>query len=283
MGNNIFKICLLALVFMGFTSHGANRFFAQDADSLSTRIVKDQNYTFVDGEEIVYKLFYKMGFIWLSAGEVVFTVQDVGDQFHFSAVGTTYPGYEWFFKVRDYYDSYVDKETLLPDTSIRDISEGTYTLYDKVVFDKENNVATSYRGRSKDKAVAKEVMVDDYIHDMLSSIYYVRNMDLNNMEMGESFPMNIFLDKKTYKLDINYNGKEKGQKIHGLGKFNTIKLSPQLIAGQVFEEGSVMDIYVSDDGNRVPLMITSPVSVGSIRAVLKSHSGLKYGLTEAKK
>ncbi len=281
MGNNIFKICLLAFVFMGFTSPGDQQFFAQEKDSSSINYTSD--YTFVDGEEIVYKLYYKMGFIWLSAGEVAFTVQDEGDQFHFSAVGKTYPGYEWFFKVRDYYDSYVDKETLLPNTSIRDISEGTYTLYDKVVFDKENNVATSFRGRSKDKAVAKEVMVDDYIHDMLSSIYYVRNMELNNMQVGDSFPVNIFLDKKTYKLNINYNGKEKGQKIHGLGKFNTIKLSPQLIAGQVFEEGSEMDIYVSDDGNRLPLMITSPVSVGSIRAVLKSHKGLKYEMTENKK
>jgi len=259
---------------MGFSSHGDNQFFAQETDVRDLIISED--YTFVDGEEIVYKLFYKMGFIWLSAGEVAFSVKDEGDQFHFSAVGTTYPGYEWFFKVRDYYDSYVDKETLLPNTSIRDISEGTYRLYDKVTFDKENNVATSFRGKSKDKAVAKEIMVDDYMHDMLSCIYYVRNMNLNSMELGQSFPMNIFLNKKTYKLDINYNGKEEGQKIHGLGKFNTIKLSPQLIAGQVFDEGSVMDIYVSDDGNRIPLMITSPVSVGSIRAVLKSHSGLKY-------
>ena len=37
-----------------------------------------------------------------------------------------------------------------------------------------------------------------------------------------------------------------------------------------------MNIWVSDDKNKVPLLIESPISVGSIKAVLKSYSGLRH-------
>ena len=38
-------------------------------------------------------------------------------------------------------------------------------------------------------------------------------------------------------------------------------------------------VYVSDDKNRIPLLIESPVSVGSVKAVLKNYKGLKYNMT----
>ena len=38
-----------------------------------------------------------------------------------------------------------------------------------------------------------------------------------------------------------------------------------------------MNIWVSDDENKVPLMIESPVTVGSVKAVLQSYSGLRHG------
>ena len=77
-----------------------------------------QNTTFQTGEEIVYKLYYNWNFVWFTAGEVVFRVKDLGTMYHLSAHGRTYKSYDWFFKVRDKYDTYVDKETLLPIISI---------------------------------------------------------------------------------------------------------------------------------------------------------------------
>jgi hypothetical protein len=40
-----------------------------------------------------------------------------------------------------------------------------------------------------------------------------------------------------------------------------------------------MKIYVSDDQNRLPIMIESPVSVGSVKAVLQSYEGLRFPMT----
>lgn len=234
------------------------------------------NSTFQDGEEIVYKVFYNWNFVWLSAGEVVFRVRDTGREYHLSARGRTYPSYEWFFKVRDNYDSYIDKKTLLPRMHIKDVQEGGYRRYDRTVFDQPNRKATSLRGVTREKAEEKVIPLSNCMHDVLSILYYCRNIDYSQMKTGQKTPVNIFLDRDPYDLSIKYLGRENDVKIKGLGRFDTYKFSPQLIAGEVFKEGDEMTVHMSADRNRIPLLIESPVSVGSIKVVLKSVKGLRY-------
>lgn len=235
--------------------------------------------SFQQGEKITYKVFYNWNFVWLSAGEVTFEVNETQNEYRISAVGKTYPSYEWFFKVRDYYFSYIDKDEFLPHTFIRDVEEGSYKLYDKIKFDQAAGTGTSLRGKTKEEAKLKEFSMDNCMHDMLSIIYKMRNLDYDGLPENASIPVKIFLDMETYPLDIKLNGKEANKKIKGQGRFNTVKVSPELIAGNVFEEGQSMNIWVSDDQNRIPLIIESPVSVGSIKVVLKDYEGLKHPLS----
>jgi len=83
------------------------------------------------------------------------------------------------------------------------------------------------------------------------------------------------MDNKEYPLKIRHRGSERIKLRRG-NEVNTIKYSPELIAGDVFNEGAEMIVYATDDLNRVPVMIESPVSVGSVKVILQSHSGLKY-------
>jgi hypothetical protein len=238
-----------------------------------------ENKTFQGGEEITYKLYYNLGIMWLSAGEVTFKVNDMGSQYHVAVAGRTYKSYEWFFKVRDYYDTYIDKNSLLPKTAIRNVREGKYRLYDEITFDQENKKASSLRGKTKDVATKKNYNLGECMHDMLSVIYYSRNIDFESYKEGEEFPVKIFMDKEVWPLNVKYKGKQSRKKVKGKGKFNTIKFSPQVVSGRVFKEGEEMMVYVSDDKNRIPLLIESPVSVGSVKAVLKNYKGLKYDMT----
>lgn len=235
-----------------------------------------ENNTFQSGEEIVYKLYYNWNFVWLSAGEVVFRVKDIGQEYHISARGRTYPSYEWFFKVRDNYDSYVDKETLLPNMHIKDIQEGGYSRYDRTVFKQKAGQAVSLRGKDRETAEEKTIPLDGCMHDVLSIVYYCRNIRFDDVRPGQQIPIKIFMDREIYPLKVKYTGRQDDVKIKGMGRYRTHTFSPQLIAGEVFKEGDEMTVWVSDDRNRIPLMIESPVSVGSIKAVLKSYRGLKY-------
>lgn len=241
-----------------------------------------ENKSFAGGEEVIYKVYYNWNFVWLPAGEVKFTVQESEGSYEITALGKTYPSYEWFFKVDDYYYSKLSKETLLPETFIRNISEGSYTQYNEIIFDQENQFCSSIMGKTEAEADLKEFSIEKCTHDLLSVIYYMRNIDFTILEKNSKIATRIFLDNETYPININFRGMKNNKWIKGLGYFDTFEISPELIEGNVFKEGDEMKIWVSNDENKVPLIIESPVSVGSVKVVLKSYDQLRHPLTSKK-
>jgi hypothetical protein len=268
MKRGIVLVCLICLV---------NWSFAPSTPSASViDACQINNVSFQDGEKLVYKIYYNWNFVWASAGEVVFQVQDAGDEYHLSAFGYTYKSYDWFYRVRDRYDTYVDKETLLPRLSVKNIEEGSDQLYDKTTFNQAARQAKTLRGKTKATAENKfSFDLDNCMHDLLSMMYHARNIDYNQYKAGDQFPATIFMDKTVYPLDVKYYGKEV-KKVKGQGKFNTILFSPEVVEGTIFKEGNQMRVWVSDDENKIPVLIESPLSVGSVKVVLKSYEGLRH-------
>ena len=246
------------------------------------RKCKQDNTAFATGERIVYKLYYNLNFIWIPAGEATFTAKDLGREYKLTATGETYASYEWFFKVRDRYESYINKETLLPRKAVREIHEGNYDLYEYIEFDQATRTGITYRGHSHEEAMAqgKAFAAETCLHDVLSSIYYMRNSQLDEVRPNSTIPLSVIMSHEIYPLDVRMLGKEEDKKIKGLGRFDVFELVPQLVAGDVFNEDSEMRVWASTDGNHVPLTIESPVSVGSVKAVLKSHERLRHPLVE---
>jgi Protein of unknown function (DUF3108) len=236
--------------------------------------------SFKPGEELTYKIFYNLNFIWVPAGEVTFKIFDEEPQYHFQAMGKTYDSYEWFFTVKDDYDSWVDKNTLLPNYSERSVNEGKYTIFEKISFNQSNRKATVWRSKKRGQTETKtEHTVKEEVFDVLSSMYHLRTFDFANQNAGHTVPFSVFMDQAEYPLKMRYQGKDPRKKIHGMGRYRTLKFQPQVIAGEVFKEDAKMSVWVSDDQNRIPLLIESPVSVGSVKMVLKKYNGLKYDFT----
>lgn len=233
------------------------------------------NQAFLDGEEVTYKLYYQLNFIWISAGEVKFKVRENKNTYIITADGRTASAFEWFYKVEDHYKTVIDKKTLLPIEFVRDIHEGKFELYNKFTFDQINKKVTSYKGRDKDHLKIKQYDISGCMHDMMSIIYSTRNVNLDSFEKDDTFPVNVFLEDE-YNLDVKLVEKNLVKRIKGLGKFRTHAISPELIAGDVFNAGTKMTVWVTADDNRVPLMIESPVSVGSVKAVLQDFRGLRH-------
>ncbi|CAH1001046.1 hypothetical protein LEM8419_02014 [Neolewinella maritima] len=242
----------------------------------TTDVCSIRNTTFQSGEQIVYKLYYNWNFVWLAAGEVTFDVHDLPEQYRVTVRGQTYPSYEWFYKVTDNYTSYLDKETLLPQLHIKDIQEGGYQKYDRTKFYQDEQRIVSHRGRTAQETKPKYMNVDPCMHDLISIVYFARNLDYDRLNKNQEIPINILMDQEIHPLKIRYLGPEEDVKIKGSGRYNTLRFSPQLITGELFKEGDEMKIYVSDDENKIPLLIESPVSVGSVKAVLHSYRGLRY-------
>ncbi len=277
--NSLFLTAILPLLFLAILPTSTKP-FVDTAQAVAIDPCQTENGTFQTGEEITYKLYYNLNFIWIPAGEAVFKIADFGDVYRISADGRTYSSYEWFFKVRDRYESYISKETLLPNMSVRDVREGGYTLYDKTILDQANKKASVTRGRAKDNIHEnKEIDIDNCMHDILSVIYFARNLNYENMGEGSRVPVKIFMDKEEWPITVVYDGKDEEKKVKGLGKFKTIKFSPEITASDLFEKDAQMNIWVTDDKNKLPLLIAAPLSVGSVKAVLKDYKGLRYDMT----
>jgi len=110
---------------------------------------------FTEGEFIKYKLYYNWGIIWLSAGEMTFSVKEDQGQLYLLTEGYTYPSYEWLFEVNNRYESWLDPESLLPLRSVRSIQEGGYSLYDEVEYHRAAGVAVSHRAKKKGQPLKK--------------------------------------------------------------------------------------------------------------------------------
>lgn len=76
---------------------------------------------------------------------------------------------------------------------------------------------------------------------------------------------------------VRYLGKETIKTRYG--KFRCIKFKPLLLKGSIFEGGEKMTVWVTDDGNRLPVRIESPITVGSIKVDMMSYYNLRYPLT----
>ena len=62
-----------------------------------------ENRSWQGGEEVTYKIYYQLNFIWIPAGEATFKVKDMGDRYKVDIHGKTISAFEWFYEVNDHY------------------------------------------------------------------------------------------------------------------------------------------------------------------------------------
>ena len=231
-----------------------------------------RNSSFQAGENITLMVFYNALGLYINAGTANFTVtpERLNNKpvYHLVGTGVTNSKYDFIFKVRDRYESYIDTGTLQPYKFIRNVDEGGYKKYENVTFNRSANTALTTSGVFK---------VPNCIQDVVSSMYYARNIDFSKYKAGDKIPFTIFLDNEVYNMYIRYQGKEIIKTRYG--KFRAIVFRPLLVRGTLFEGGEKMTVYVSDDPNKVPLRIESPLLVGSIKVDLMNYQNLRYPLT----
>ena len=66
-----------------------------------------------------------------------------------------------------------------------------------------------------------------------------------------------------------------------MGKFRCMKFMPMVITGEVFDNPYPMSLWITDDKNRIPILIKTEVIVGSVKGELFEYKNLKYPM-EAK-
>ncbi len=244
----------------------------------STSLLNAQEYSirkdpvFEVGEVLEYRM--KYGFI--TAAEAVVKVLpsdlrfDNKPVFNLSVNVRTSGSFDVFYKIRDQYDSYIDQETLLPYFYQENVREGSYRRQDKARFSQDAKKVVSNRGTFT--TPTKQTF------DLFSAYYFARSLDLSQIKVGDKFKLNYFLGDEITNLEIEYIGKEVVKT--KLGNIRCLKFSPSINPGRIFRKDSRLYLWITDDGNRVPVKAQVEIVVGSATLELKSASGLKYPLAK---
>jgi hypothetical protein len=234
-----------------------------------------KNTTFHAGEGLNFVVYYSLIGIYVNAANA--SVNVINERlngkpvYHIVAEGKTNSSYDWISKVNDKYESYIDTSSMLPVKFVRKVEEGNHRKFESISFNRVANTVVTNEGVYK---------VPACIQDVLSSLYYARNINFDRYKPGDKIAFNMFIDNEVYAMYIRYVGRETVKTRYG--KFKAIKFKPLLIKGTVFEGGEKMNVWVSDDANHIPLRVESPLSVGSIKVDMMGYRNLRYPLTSLK-
>lgn len=233
---------------------------------------------FKEGESLTYVLSYTWGGINTDVGEGVVTLNYKDGIYNPVVKGYTYKFYDYFFPVREHFESHFDEKTLRPLSFYRDTQEGKYRMINKYKFDNE-----TYEIHAVTKK--KEYPEKDSIlpgrpttYDLVTLYFVSRTIDISTIPLDEKQPISFAIDREIFDLYFIYKGKEI-KKIRGMGTYNTLKFSVRLAAGEVFTGEDDMIMWVTDDENKIPLLFESEILVGKVYGRLVKFSNLKYPLT----
>jgi hypothetical protein len=240
------------------------------------------NNVFGDGEQISYTVSYNWGPVWVDAGLVTFSVK--GELFHgkpawhFKGTGKSFVSYDLLFKVRDYFDSWVEPETFRSLDFRRYVYEGGYTLLNTLNFDYGSQKIIAHTKSNNNPQRTDTLKVRPCAFDMLSAIYYTRTLDFSDLHPDKKTFVTVLNDDAYYDIYLRPMGKEIIESTDGK-KYRCIKFAAKMVQGTIFKGEEDVLVWVTDDTNKVPIYIEAKIIVGTIKAYLKEAKGLRNKAT----
>ena len=234
-----------------------------------------KNDAFIRGEKLKFRAYYDSYVTGkVTAGIATLEVDqsskqiDGRDVYHIIGEGRTKGAFNWFYKVADRFESFIDEEFLFSWSFLRRTREGDYKYSDDVKFNQYSGTALSTRANKK---------IPPGTQDVLSAFYYARTLDLSILKPGQNVPIAFYLDDSLYISQIQFVERE--EVITDLGRFRCLHFKPMVAVGNVFSQPYPMDVWITDDKNRLPVLAKSAVIVGSVKLELISYSGLANPFT----
>lgn len=258
---SLFRFFCFSIFVIGY--YFPTQVFAQELCTLN-------NTAFKRGERLEYRVHY----MWMDAGTAILTVtQDQKEYYgrktyHVVGSGTSEGMFDFFFKVRDKYESYIDEEALVPYDFIRRVDEGGFKIEQDVLFNQLNNKAVSRKGTYD---------VPSCIQDIISAFYYSRCLNYDTLKIGDQSEIVTFLDDEIYPMRVKYLGDEILKT--PLGTFHCQKFVPMIQKGRVFKDKEDMTIWLSKDKNHIPIRVQADLLVGAVKIDLTCYSGLIHPLS----
>lgn len=246
----------------------------------------DDSAAFGDGERLTFVVSYRAALVPnINAGEVVFrtssTTLDGIPVYNIYANAKVFSDFKWFYDLDDTYQTWLDRTTLKPLKYSFRLKGNKYRAVCDYTYDWDNNeVTTFFHNLGKPEGVTKVMPLSDRSSDAIALFYRLRSQDLSHLAIGRGNDLEMILDDTVRRITYKFLGREE-RSVKKLGAFKTLKFSCTIAtsSGESFEDGSEFFLWVTDDANKMPIYLESPIKVGSVRVTLTKYQGLKYPLT----
>jgi hypothetical protein len=252
-------ICLviLSLMYAGFTAYG------------QTKVVPVKSKAYRPGETLGYSL--KFGPVPAGHAEIVLqqTRYRNSQVYYAKATAQTIGLAEKLYSVKDVFESYFDINTSLPHKAIRNVKEGNYKSYCELYFNHKDTSVFSTKTDSLYKTLPG-------ILDILSFLYYLRDMDPAYFKPGDIIHITTFWDDELYPFNLRYKGKEIVKTKYG--KIRCHRFDPIVEPGRVFNSDDDLTAWFTDDKNFIPVKVRFELIVGSLKCDLDQYANLQYKL-----
>jgi hypothetical protein len=240
------------------------------ADSTKTDdFRKIENKAFKLGEKLTFDLNY--GFV--TAGVATFHIEKIKkisgrDAYHILFEVNSVPSFDWFYKVRDRYETYVDVEGIFPWRFEQHLREGSYKRDFSAFFDQRKGKAKTSDG---------EYDIPIYVNDIVSAFYYARTLDYSDLKVNDIIHLQNFYKNKVYDLDVKFLGRETVEV--PIGKVDCLIVEPLVKEGGLFKHEGNIIIWLSDDELKIPVKVRTKIVVGHVEAKLSKYENLAGKLT----
>lgn len=239
---------------------------------------KITNTAFQGGEKLKFVGSYNMSSVWTDIAEVTLEVTSVTSQgtalLNLKGTAKTYTSWDTYFKIRDSYQSWVTPANVEPLIFKRDMYEGGYTNDSKYVFKRKSKTAVCKVKHKNGSESAKTVAITANTLDVVSVLYYVRNLNFDQFTVNQTVPLTILIDAKLETIQLKYLGTET-IKVAQIGSTKCYKLAISLKNEKIMKNKATNNIWLTADKNRIPVFIKADIPVGSIQVRLIEASGLR--------
>ncbi len=229
------------------------------------------NTSFGKGERIEYRVHY--GFINAAEARVDIhnSIVNVNNRpcYRVNVFGRTVGAFDLVSRVRDQWRSYIDTSAILPQMFKQEIEEGKFRKEETVLFNHGSNVVYS----EVNKVEKRSFKAPNNIHDVISGYYFLRTINFDRMSVGQSVEVPTFFNGDIYPMKVRYRGKDEIKT--KFGRIKVLKLNPIMPSNKFFKGEESINIWVSDDVNKVPVKIEVDLWIGSLDMDLKSYKGLQ--------
>jgi len=231
-----------------------------------------ENKAFKEGETLTFDVNY--GFV--TAGIGVMKIPRIKrisgrEAYHVMFEVNTVPSFDWIFKVRDRYETYIDTKGLFPWRFEQHIREGNFTRDFSAFFDQRKGKAKTSEG---------EYEIPDDVHDIISAFYFTRTLDYSDMQIGDKIHLQNFYKDKVHDLDVKFRGRETIEV--PAGKFDCIIIEPLVKEGGLFKHDGDIIIWLTDDDLKVPVKVRTKIIIGHVEVLLSKYEGLAGSLNSKK-